>query len=276
MKRQIAIYGKGGIGKSTIAANLSAAFSGEGLSVFQIGCDPKHDSTSMLNDGRLLPTILDQTRKKEATVESIEEVIFKGYNGVVCAEAGGPEPGIGCAGRGVMVALQLLSDFDIYGRYGIDLAIYDVLGDVVCGGFAQPIRKGYAEEIYLVCSGELLALYSVNNLAKGIRTVADGREHVKVGGLINNMRGVLKEKEIIREFSEKIGVPIIGYIPRSEYVQKAELNGKTVVEAFPQSEQAGVYRDLARRILNNEKRVVPEPIELEDIIEIIKKYQVVE
>lgn len=273
MARQIAIYGKGGIGKSTISANLSAAISHEGIRVLQVGCDPKHDSTALLNNGRLLPTILDLTRNNSATEESIKSVIFEGYNGVLCAESGGPDPGIGCAGRGVMVALQLLSDFDVYGKYGIEIAIYDVLGDVVCGGFAQPIRKGYAEEIYLVCSGELLALYSVNNLAKGIRAVTEGSESFKVGGLINNMRGVRSEKKIVEEFSKRVGIPIICHIPRSPEVQQAELLGKTVIEALWESKQAKIYRDLAIKILANKNRVVPEPIELEDIIEIVNRCQ---
>lgn len=271
--RQIAIYGKGGIGKSTISANLSAALSHHGIQILQVGCDPKHDSTSLLNNGKLLPTILDRTRNGGATKELVEEAIFTGYNGVLCAESGGPEPGIGCAGRGVMVALQLLSDFSVYENYGIDLAIYDVLGDVVCGGFAQPIRRGFAEEIYLICSGELLALYSVNNLAKGIRAVTEENERFKVGGLINNMRGVISEQEIVTEFSKQIGVPIISHIPRSKEVQQAELQGKTVIEALPNSKQAKIYRDLATKVLGNKIRVVPEPIELEDIIEIINRCQ---
>jgi len=273
MTRQIAIYGKGGIGKSTVSANLSAAISHEGIQVLQVGCDPKHDSTSLLNNGRLLPTILDRTRKDGATEESIEAVIFEGYNGILCAESGGPDPGIGCAGRGVMVALQLLSDFDVYEKYGIEIAIYDVLGDVVCGGFAQPIRKGFADEIYLVCSGELLSLYSVNNLAKGIKAVTEGSESLKIGGLINNMRDVRSEQKIVEEFSKRVGIPIICHIPRSPEVQKAELLGKTVIEALLESKQAKIYRDLAIKILENKNRVMPEPIELEDIIEIIGRCQ---
>ncbi|MHC1566957.1 MAG: nucleotide-binding protein [Candidatus Syntropharchaeia archaeon] len=266
--RGIAIFGKGGIGKSTIASNLSAAISLEGKSVIQVGCDPKHDSTSMLNGGKLLPTILDAAREKKP----VEEVIFRGYNGVLCAEAGGPEPGVGCAGRGVMVALQLLSKEGIYEKYGIDFAIYDVLGDIVCGGFAQPMRMGYTGEVYIVSSGELMALYAANNIARGVKNVSSERKDVMVYGLIDNMKGIPGEKEITEEFAERIGIPLIEHIPRSEYVQKAESMGKTVIEAFPHSELARIYRRLAKEIMKNEEGFIPKPVELEEIMDILKAH----
>ena len=159
--RQIALYGKGGIGKSTTSANLSAAFSEKNLSVMQIGCDPKHDSTRMLMHGRWIPTVLEQMYEKKDIKE--EDIIFEGFGGVRCVEAGGPEPGIGCAGRGIIATFQLLEKMKaLFG----DVVVYDVLGDVVCGGFALPMRDGYAEEVYLVTSGELMSLYAANNISK--------------------------------------------------------------------------------------------------------------
>ncbi len=223
----------------------------------QIGCDPKRDSLSTLC-GRLMPTIMDQTRKAQKfTQESIEKVVFTGYNGVLGCESGGPRPGAGCAGKGVNLALQLLDKYKTLEKHEVTFVIYDVLGDVVCGGFAQPMRAGYAKEIYLVTCGETLTLYQVNNIGRAVVKLHDGGAEVGVAGLINNMRGVLHEQEIIEEFARELGLPVIYHIPRSKTVQKAEFQGKTTIEAYPESEQARVYRELAGKILANRKTHIP-------------------
>ncbi|MGZ4882656.1 MAG: AAA family ATPase, partial [Halobacteriota archaeon] len=171
--KQIAIYGKGGIGKSTIASNISAALNERGVNVMQVGCDPKRDSTRILAGGHLIPAVLEIYRDKlrhgqDAHAISLDDIVFKTPSGIYCVEAGGPEPGIGCAGRGVLTALQILKDLKAFETFAIDVAIYDVLGDVVCGGFAMPIREGCASEIYLVCSGGFMSIYAANNIARAV------------------------------------------------------------------------------------------------------------
>lgn len=175
--RQIAIYGKGGIGKSTLSSNLSMALRERGLTVMQVGCDPKRDSTRSLTGGRLIPTVLDTYREylrkgRDAHAIQLTDIVFEGSRGVLCVESGGPEPGIGCAGRGVLTAIEILRDLKAFETYGVEVVVYDVLGDVVCGGFAQPIREGHAREIYLVCSGAFMSIYAANNIAKGVERLA--------------------------------------------------------------------------------------------------------
>jgi len=252
--RGIAIYGKGGIGKSTVVSNLAAAYS-QDEKVMVIGCDPKADTTRTLV-GRRIPTILDTMRRDKNA--SREDVLFSGYGDVICVESGGPEPGVGCAGRGVIVAMSLLERMGVF-EEDIGLIIYDVLGDVVCGGFAVPLREEYAEEVYIVTSGEYMALYAANNISKGIKKLKG-----RLGGIICNCRGINREEEMVREFAERIGTHVVGVIPRSELVQKSEIEAQTVLEKFPESEQALTYRQLAEAILANQKFVVPEPMDVDE------------
>lgn len=264
--RQIAIYGKGGIGKSTIASNLSAAFSLIGIKSAQIGCDPKADSVNTLMGGNFIETISDITGQYGNSEESLNKAIYRGFNDILCMEAGGPPPGQGCAGRGVFVALELIKKYNILEKNNIDLALYDVLGDIVCGGFAQPVRHGFAEEAYIVTSGEYMSLYAANNIAYSIKNFAGQGLNVRVGGIIGNLRNVSNEEDIICDFAKKLKVPVIKLIPRSDFVQKAELQGKTTVEAFPDSLQAEIYCELAEKILENTDKFIPESITKQEII----------
>lgn len=261
--RQIAYYGKGGIGKSTIAANLSAAFADDGMKVMHIGCDPKHDSTRTLVEGRWLPTVLDTYREKGAHLE-LDDVLFTGYKGVICIETGGPEPGIGCAGRGIIRAIELMEKMDAFTTYDPDIVIYDVLGDVVCGGFAMPLRSGYARETYIVTSGELMSLYAANNICKGISRFA-ARSHIRLGGLICNARNVEHERDHVESFAEKLNTHLIAYVPRNELFRDCEFKGKTVIEGAPDSELAAALRTLKDKIIANTNSTIPTPLELEDL-----------
>lgn len=244
--KKIAIYGKGGIGKSTTTANLAAAMSKLGLKVLQIGCDPKADSTRFLTDGVQIPTVLEQMRdRKELT---LDDVVFPGYNGVLCVEAGGPTPGIGCAGRGIITAFEKLQELDAYEVYQPDVVLYDVLGDVVCGGFAMPIRDGYADKVFVVTSGEMMAMYAASNIATAVHNFSR-RNYACFGGLILNRRNVENELELVTKLAEELHTEIVGVIPRDGLVQQAELNHQTVVEAFPDSKLTAIYTALAKKIL---------------------------
>ena len=261
--KKIAIYGKGGIGKSTIVSNIAAAHS-ENKDVLVIGCDPKADTTRTLV-GKRIPTILDILKLKNKNFEE-EDIIFSGYRNVKCVESGGPEPGVGCAGRGVIVAMNLLERLGVFSE-NLDLIIYDVLGDVVCGGFAVPLRENFADEVYIVTSGEYMALYAANNICKGVKKLKG-----RLGGIICNCRGIENELEIVQEFAEMVNSKIIGIIPRSKLVQTSEIEAKTVLEKFPESEQAELYRELAKNIYTNTKFNIPEPMEVEEFEKFFRKY----
>ena len=261
--KRIAIYGKGGIGKSTIVSNIAAAYS-EDYNVLVIGCDPKADTTRTLV-GRRIPTILDIVKEKKNT--SMEEVLFEGYGNVKCVESGGPEPGVGCAGRGVIVAMGFLDKLGAFSD-DINIIIYDVLGDVVCGGFAVPLREDFADEVYIVTSGEYMALYAANNICRGIKKLKSN-----LGGIICNCRGIENELQIVSEFARKVGSKVIGVIPRSEMVQKSEIDAKTVIEKFGESEQAGLYRKLAKSIYSNGDFVVPDPMGIDEFDEFFRGFQ---
>jgi nitrogenase iron protein NifH len=264
--RQIAIYGKGGIGKSTVASNLSMALCQRGLAVMQVGCDPKRDSTRSLTGGRMIPTVLETLREqmrlgRDKSAVSLEDIVFTGDEGVYCVESGGPEPGVGCAGRGVLTALEILKDLGAFEAYGLDVVIYDILGDVVCGGFAQPIRAGYAQELYLLCSGSFMSLYAANNIAKGVHRLAR-RGDTGLAGVIGNSAGDEGfERRMIGEFAEALGTQLVALIPRSVVIQACEVEGRTVLQHSPESVEADVFRTLAQCVLGNTSRVTPTPIE---------------
>lgn len=242
---KLAFYGKGGIGKSTTVSNLAAAMAQQGLRVMQVGCDPKADSTIALRRGQELPTVLELVRRGSF---ALEDMIREGFAGVVCVEAGGPTPGVGCAGRGIITALEKLQEKGAYEVYRPDVVLYDVLGDVVCGGFSMPMRKGYADEVFILTSGENMALHAAANIAMALDHFKD-RGYARLGGLILNRRDVPREEEKVAELAEDLHSAIIGSLHRSETVQEAEELGKTVLEAFPDSAMAEEYRALARQVL---------------------------
>ncbi len=261
--KQIALYGKGGIGKSTTSANLSAALSERGLDILQIGCDPKRDSTRMLMHGTFIPTVMDLVRERGEPAISLADVEFRGYNDVRCVEAGGPEPGVGCAGRGIIATFQILEKF---GALKGDVIVYDVLGDVVCGGFAMPMREGYAQDIYLVTSGELMSLYAANNICKAIKRLASRiKSKCRLAGVICNAKGQPQEEELVSAFAQKVNSNLIEFIPRDRIVQLAELNRKTVIEYDPASAQAEHYRSLAARVIGNTTLSIPTPLEIDEL-----------
>ena len=260
---KVAVYGKGGIGKSTMSANITAALSDRGLKVLQIGCDPKHDSTRLLLNGELPTTILEYLKQTPEAERSLNDVISIGYKGCLCAESGGPEPGVGCAGRGIISAFNLLSSLGI-DSIKKDVTLYDVLGDVVCGGFAVPIRNEYAERIFIVSSGEFMSIYAANNILKGVSNYDPDR----IGGIIFNSRGGPEEPGRITRFSEAVGIPIVATFDRSKLFAEAEENGKTIVEMFPDSKEAKSFRALGDLIINgklNSARYLSES-ELEQVV----------
>jgi nitrogenase iron protein NifH len=257
MKKHLAVYGKGGIGKSSTASNVAAAMGEKGIRVMLIGCDPKSDSSITLLCGRRIPTIMDTLRKKGSIEE--EEVVFEGFNGVLCAEVGGPEPGVGCAGRGIIVAVQALQKVSNAIKES-EVIIYDVPGDIVCGGFAVPITKGMVREAYIITSGEYMPLYAANNICRGLKTL-----NTPLSGVICNEREAEHEREIVERFASALGVPMLAYIPRDRVVQECERAGKSVIEGKPESEIAGIYRKLAMRMLTEKDKKVPEALEDEDL-----------
>lgn len=260
--KQIAIYGKGGIGKSTTTSNISAALSTAGYKVMQFGCDPKSDSTNTLRDGKYIPTVLDTLREKN--VVKAHEVIYEGFNGIYCVEAGGPAPGVGCAGRGIITAVQLFRQQKVFEELDLDFVIYDVLGDVVCGGFAVPVREGIAEHVFTVSSADFMAVYAANNLFKGIQKYSKTGGAL-LGGVIANSINAPYSKEIIDDFVKQTNTQVVEYIPRSVTVTQSELLGKTTIEAAPDSKQAGVYRSLAQKIADHTESKVPTPLEISDL-----------
>lgn len=244
--KKIAIYGKGGIGKSTTVSNVSAAMASMGLTVMQIGCDPKADSTRSLTGGSNIPTVLDTLRNNGDA--QLEDLVVKSTAGVLCVESGGPVPGVGCAGRGIITAFEKLEELDAYEVYRPDVVLYDVLGDVVCGGFAMPIRGGYADQVCIVTSGEMMSLYAAANISHAVKSFGK-RGYASLRGLILNAKNIEGENELVDRAAAEIETDILYRLPRHPLVQQAEAEGKTVVEAFPDSDMADHYKALAKLLL---------------------------
>lgn len=267
--RQVAIYGKGGIGKSTTTQNTVAALAESGKKIMVVGCDPKADSTRLLLHGLNQKTVLDTLRDEGEDID-LEDIMLEGYGGTRCVESGGPEPGVGCAGRGIITSINMLESLGAY-EDKLDYVFYDVLGDVVCGGFAMPIREGKAKEIYIVASGELMALYAANNICKGIQKFAVTGE-VRLGGIICNSRMVDNEFELMKAFAGELGSQLIHFLPRDNIVQRAEINKKTVIDFEPGAGQANEYRTLAGNIDGNRMFVIPKPMVQDRLEELMMEY----
>ncbi len=273
--RQIAFYGKGGIGKSTVASNLAAVYAERGLNTMVIGCDPKADCTRNLRGDVDIPTVLDVLREKGVAKLGLtelvggkqvdmDEIVYKGYKGILCVEAGGPEPAVGCAGRGVIVVVDLLKRLGLYDGFDLDVIIYDVLGDIVCGGFGLPLRRGLADDVFIVTSADYLAIYAANNICKGIYRHAN-REGSPLGGIVYNVRGAIDDLALVEEFAQSVGSKVIGAIPNDQTIMEGELYAKTTIGLNSNSKIADMFRDLATRIYENKEAVSPTPLSKEEL-----------
>ncbi len=273
--RQCAIYGKGGIGKSTTTQNLVAGLAELGKKVMIVGCDPKADSTRLILHSKAQNTIMEMAAEA-GTVEDLEleDVLKTGYGEIKCVESGGPEPGVGCAGRGVITAINFLEEEGAY-EEDLDFVFYDVLGDVVCGGFAMPIRENKAQEIYIVVSGEMMAMYAANNISKGIVKYANSGG-VRLAGLICNSRNTDREDELIMALAEKLGTHMIHFVPRDNVVQRAEIRRMTVIEYDPTAKQADEYRTLAQKVIDNTKLVIPQPCTMDELEDLLMEFGIME
>jgi nitrogenase iron protein NifH len=273
MTRKIAFYGKGGIGKSTTQQNTAAAMAHfYDQNIFIHGCDPKADSTRLILGGKPQETLMDMLREVGEENVTTDKVIKRGFGKIQCVESGGPEPGVGCAGRGVITAINMMEELGAYTE-DLDFTFFDVLGDVVCGGFAMPIREGKAQEVYIVASGEMMAMYAANNIARGLLKYAE-QSDVRLGGIICNSRKVDRELELMDEFTTKLGTKMIHFVPRDNIVQKAEFNKKTVVEYDAECNQAKEYGLLAKKIIENKDFVIPTPLSMNELESMVVKYGV--
>ncbi|MCX8043297.1 MAG: nitrogenase iron protein NifH [Desulfobacterota bacterium] len=270
--RQMAIYGKGGIGKSMVSSHISFALAARGLNVLHVGCDPKHDSTRLLLRGKMAPTVLGTLRKKNFDVSSLvlHEVVFKSpmsedcAGTIYCAESGGPDPGLGCGGKGVVEAIEALKHLNVFNELHLDIVLYDVLGDVVCGGFSMPIREGHAQEIYIVTSGELEVLFAASNICKAVARF-NARSGVQLGGIIGNGRELKNERKILTDFARRINTHLVGFIPYSEKIKECSGKGITLFQAYPDTPECEAFRILADTIWNNTTMSVPTALSFEEL-----------
>jgi nitrogenase iron protein NifH len=270
--RQLAIYGKGGIGKSMVSSHISFGFAQKGMNVMHVGCDPKHDSTRLLLDGKMPRTILDVLRENNFDLASIDlsKIVQESHlseectGKIYCAESGGPEAGVGCGGKGVIEAIETLDHFNAHRELDLDLVLYDVLGDVVCGGFSMPIREGYAKEIYIVTSGEIEVLFATVNIFKAIARF-NAKSGARLGGIIGNLRQMENEKELLLRFAERLGTQVVGFIPYSEKIKECSGKGTTLYQGAPNSEACSAFRDLVDTIETNENLGVPERMDFDEL-----------
>ena len=271
MIRQCAIYGKGGIGKSTTTQNLVAGLASLGNKIMIVGCDPKADATRLILHSKSQETVMHLAAETGSVEDlELEDVLRVGFGGVRCVESGGPEPGVGCAGRGVITAINFLEEEGAYDDE-LDFVFYDVLGDVVCGGFAMPIRENKAQEIYIVVSGEMMAMYAANNICKGIVKYATSGS-VRLAGLICNSRKTDREADLIEALATRLGTQMIHFVPRDNVVQRAEIRRMTVIEYDPNCRQADEYRTLAQKIVANRKLVIPKPLTMDELEELMTEF----
>ncbi len=270
--RQIAIYGKGGIGKSMVSSHISFGLAEQGMNVMHVGCDPKHDSTRLLQGGHMPTTILDVLRRNNFKLDDVklEDVIVESplrtpdMGQIYCAESGGPEAGVGCGGKGVIEAIETLRHFDAYRTLALDMVLYDVLGDVVCGGFAMPIRKGYAKEIYVVTSGEIEVLFATVNIFKAVARFS-AKSGARLGGIIGNLRNLAGEEALLTRFAEKMGTQVVGFIPYSEKIKTCSGKGLTLYQHAPDSTECDAFRDLNRAIMHNKELSVPQTLSFDEL-----------
>lgn len=263
---RIALYGKGGIGKSTVASNISTLLSKKG-SVLQIGCDPKHDSTLLLLDTPI-NTVLDRLGSDGV---DCKEILKKSKYGIDCIEIGGPEPGVGCAGRGIVKGLEIIKRLNIY-AFQYDYILYDILGDVVCGGFFEPLKSGCVDAMYIVTSGEFNSLFAANNLCKGYVNCKLLQKGVAFGGIIANCRGIENEERLIRKYCEMIGVPLVSVIPRDYRIEKSTFEGVPVAIMYDGEDIVKPFEQIASAI--NSKQYCesePNPLTLEGLRDLCKK-----
>lgn len=261
--KKICIYGKGGIGKSTIVANIAAALADEGKKVAVVGCDPKADSTRCLMHAKI-PTVLDKIKEGK-----LEQIAYRGYKDIICIEAGGPEPGSGCAGRGIILALEEIEKRKTL--EDVEVIIYDVLGDVVCGGFSMPLRRNIADEVYIVTTSDFMSLYAANNICRGIKKYAEAGG-VRLAGIIHNGRSMVDNDELVKDISKKLNTEVLAKIASSNLIAKSDLSRRTVVENYPHSQESQDFRDLAKKIIADRNLSIPSPVSDEEVEEICQKY----
>lgn len=266
--KMIALYGKGGIGKSTVSSNLSSVYAKRGMKVLHVGCDPKHDSTMTLLDGVPVRTVIGSLNKD---ISSPDDIIMPGRFGMHCIECGGPEPGVGCGGRGVSRMFEVLDDLDLVAGGGYEMAIFDVLGDVVCGGFAAPLRQGRAELVYIVVSEGVMALFAANNIAKALRRFASNG--IGLGGLVLNQVDEFTNVEGMEMFARQLSSRIVAKVPRDPMIRRAEVLKRPIVDVAPDCEATRVFTELAELILNDQAsdHPIPTPIEEADFDPFIER-----
>lgn len=266
---KLAIYGKGGIGKSTTSCNISVALAKRGKRVLQIGCDPKHDSTFTLT-GFLIPTIIDTLQAKDYHYEDIwpEDVIYTGFSGVDCVEAGGPPAGAGCGGYVVGETVKLLKELNAFNKY--DIIIFDVLGDVVCGGFAAPLN--YSDYGLIVTDNGFDGLFAANRIAASIREKSK-THNLRLAGIIGNRTS---SRDLIDRYVSKVNIPILEILPLIEDIRISRIRGKTLFEMAEDDTNlkhvCDYYLNIADQIIAQQEGVIPKEAPDRDLFNLLSDF----